>query len=106
MIWIYGNSGAGKSTLANKLKTLNTIILDGDELRSCWKLGFTKEDRWEQNMRAARLAMILEKQGFEVIVALICPFRDLRAEITKLCSPRWILVEGGKESSEKYPFER
>lgn len=106
MIWIYGNSGSGKTTLANRLKTSRTAILDGDDLRKVWKLGFCQKDRWEQNMRIARLAIILERQGFEVIIATICPYRKLREEITKLYNPRWILVEGGKEISDEYPFER
>lgn len=106
IIWIYGNSGAGKTTLAHRIKKENTIILDGDELRICWKLGFTKEDRFEQNLRAAKIAILLHKQGFEVIVATICPYRKLREEITKLCNPRWIFLEGGKEATDEYPFER
>lgn len=106
IIWLYGNSGAGKTTLARKIKTSEIILLDGDELRECWKLGFSREERWEQNIRIAKIANILAKQGFEVIIATICPYRKLREEITKLINPRWILVEGGHEPTEEYPFER
>lgn len=106
IIWIYGNTGAGKTTLAKRIRSDNTILLDGDRMREIWKLGFTKEDRWEQNLRTARLAAYLYEQGFEVIVALICPYKKLREEVTKLINPRWILVEGGMKPSEKYPFER
>ena len=105
MIWIIGNSGSGKTTLANRIKSYNTILLDGDELRKCWKLGFSKKDRWEQNMRAAKLGGILESQGFEVIVSTICPYIKLRKEISKLCDVRWIFLEGGKTSSKEYPYE-
>lgn len=106
IIWIYGNSGAGKTTLANRLKGENTVLLDGDELRKVWHLGFRKEDRVENNLRAARLAEMLYIQGFEVIVSMICPYVELREIITKMINPRWILVEGGEKPSEKYPFER
>jgi len=103
--WIYGNSGSGKTTLANCLKNDKTIILDGDDLRHCWDLGFLKEDRREQNIRAAKLGLMLEKQGFSVIIATICPYNSLRDEISKLGKFKWILCEGGKEPSARYPFE-
>ena len=106
MIWITGNSGAGKTTLARRMKRENTIILDGDDLRKCWKLGFSKDDRWEQNMRAAKLGFMLERQGFEVIVATICPYRKLRKEISAMGEVRWIYVDGGKKPTREYPYER
>lgn len=106
ILWLYGNSGAGKTTLANRLKKENTIILDGDALRALYPTGFTKKDRWEHNIRTAKMAWMLQQQGFEVIVAMICPYKKLRAEITELINPRWILIEGGHEPTEEYPFER
>lgn len=106
IIWLYGNSGAGKTTLANRMKTDKTIILDGDALRELYPTGFTKEDRWNHNIRAAKMAWMLQQQGFDVIVAMICPYRALRKEITQLINPRWILVEGGHIPDERYPFER
>lgn len=106
MIWLYGASGSGKTTLARRLTGPRTILLDGDELRQCWSLGFSREARFEQGMRAARLAMLLERQGFEVIVAVIAPYRELRTAITELCHPHWVLVEGGDPPSPERPFER
>lgn len=106
MIWIHGQTGAGKTTLAKRMKTDNTIILDGDELRTVWKLGFSKEDRWEQNMRAARLGEILERQGFEVIISTICPYRKLREEINKKFNVRWIQLGGGITPSKEFPYEK
>lgn len=102
--WITGNSGAGKTTLARRLRKTE-IILDGDELRAIWPgLGFTKEDRIEQNMRAARLAKNLEDQGFDVIVSTICPFKDLRAQVQEITGCRFVYLEGGKQG-EEYPYE-
>lgn len=101
--WITGNSGSGKTTLAKKMN--NVVVLDGDELRECWHLGFTKEDRWEQNRRAALLAKMIEKQGYDVIVSTICPYKDLRKEVQAITGCKFVYLEGGKESTEEYPYE-
>lgn len=104
--WIFGNSGAGKTTLAKQIQPhLNAIVLDGDDLRTIWSLGLEKADREEQNLRAARLAMILSEQGFNVIVATICPYDALRKKISAMCNPTWIYLPGGHQSTEDYPFE-
>ncbi len=85
----------------------NKIILDGDDLRECWTLGFSKEDRYEQNLRIAKIARLLWIQGFNVAVATICPYADLRRQIRKEILPevRWVYAAGGKEASDEYPFE-
>lgn len=102
--WIYGNSGSGKTTLAHKMRTTE-IILDGDEMRTIWPgLGFSEADRREQNMRVARLAKMLNDQDFDVIVATICPYRDLRDAVQQITDCRFIYLEGGK-NGEDYPFE-
>lgn len=81
------------------------VILDGDAMRAVWAgLGFTKEDRWEHNMRVARMAKELEDQGFDIIVATICPYRDLRADVQRITRCRFIYLEGGKEGKD-YPYE-
>jgi len=103
--WITGNSGAGKTVLAKKLNN-NHIILDGDEMRKVWRLGFSKKDRWEQNLRIARLAKILEKQKFNIIIATICPYVKLRQEVKKITNCKFIYLSGGKKSSKKYPYEK
>lgn len=103
--WITGNSGSGKTSLARRLRK-HEIILDGDAMRHVWQdLGFSHEDRTEQNMRVARLAKELESQGFDIIVATICPYRSLRTEVRKISGCRFIYLEGGKTSKE-YPYEK
>lgn len=103
--WITGNSGSGKTTLAKKIvKSDGGIILDGDSMRTVWTLGFSKEDRWENNLRIARIAKILDEQGFNVVVATICPYKDLREEVKKITRCRFIYLEGGL-SGQEYPYE-
>lgn len=104
--WITGNSWSGKSTLADKMVQPGDIILDGDAMRAVWPgLGFTKADRVEQNMRIARMAKELSNQGFNVIVATICPYRALREDVQKITRCRFIYLPGGKEGKD-YPYEQ
>ena len=105
ILWLTGNTGSGKTTLSKRLQGKNVILLDGDELRVVWPgLGLEKESRIEQNLRAARLAKLLESQGFAVVVAVICPYEDLRDKIRRICNCLFIYLPGGKEG-EEYPYE-
>lgn len=105
--WFHGNSGSGKTFMALSHDVPNKIVLDGDDLRECWSLGFSREDRIEQNLRVARIARLLWIQGFNVCVATICPYSELRMQIRQEILPdvRWVYVAGGKRPSEEYPFE-
>lgn len=108
IIWLTGNSGSGKTTLAKRMAagSRNTIVLDGDELRAVWPgLGMSKEDRWEQNMRVARLATLLESQGQTVIVSVIAPFEDLRREIQTMTGCKFIYLPGGPDGADR-PYEK
>jgi cytidyltransferase-like protein len=102
--WLTGNSGSGKTTTALQFK--DAIHLDGDVMRTVWSLGFSKEDRYEQNLRIAKLAKVLRNQGHNVVVSTICPFKDLREKVQEICDCKFLYVEGGKEPSENYPYER
>ncbi len=102
--WITGDSGSGKTTLAHRLRK-NEVILDGDEMRGVWTVGFSREDRWEHNLRIARLAKLLAAQGFDIIIASICPFRELRREVQEITGCRFIYLEGGRTGKE-YPYEK
>lgn len=125
--WIFGNTESGKTTLAKEItrsfynKNGNTdfsedeienspytdaIWLDGNDMREIWTdLGLSKKDRWEQNLRVARLAKILDGQGFNVVVSVICPYKKLRKEVKKITNCKFIYIEGGKEGKE-YPFDK
>ena len=112
IIWLTGNTGAGKTTLARnmaKAAAENTIILDGDEMRetiSC-DLTLSNDDRHRHNFRVARLARNLHQQGFQVIVALICPFENLRTEVQEItgCSFIYVSYEGDDQNPDA-PYER
>jgi len=104
IIWITGQSLSGKTTLAQQLATDSTIILDGDELRKVWKAGFSKQARWEHNLKTARLAKMLHDQGVDVIVAMICPYKDLRAKVQEITGCGFIYLKGGVKHKD-YPYE-
>ena len=85
-LWLTGLPSSGKSTIAEslgkKLQKLNVpfYIIDGDNIRSTLNkdLGFTKEDRIENNRRVAHLAKILLDSGVLPIVATVSPNESSR----------------------------
>jgi adenylylsulfate kinase-like enzyme len=108
IIWLTGNTGAGKTTLAKALcRGDRTILLDGDEMRNSIsrELGFKKEDRYESCIRVARLAKLLETQGYAVIVAVIAPYEDLREKIREITNCVFVWLPTGKEATEEFPYE-
>jgi len=103
--WITGNSGSGKTRLAKALQSeYGGVILDGDDMRGCWELGFSADDRWEQNKRVAKIARVIDKQGVDVIVATICPYKQLRKQVYNITNCKFIYLDGGK-SGKEYPYE-
>ena len=94
--WIYGDSGSGKTTLAKKICS-DAILLDADTIRPAISedLGYTEEERIKNNKRIARLAKVLDDQGYDVVVSTICPYEKLRKEVFYICKCRFIKVEGG-----------
>ncbi len=107
--WITGNSGSGKTTLADLIATAPElqpcVRLDGDLLRAClddWD--FSEKARRLQSSRTDHLAVMLEKQGFNVVISVICPYADQRAHLTSL-GRRLIYLPGG-ESGPDYPYEK
>ena len=89
--WITGNTGSGKTRLAKALQNeYGGVMLDGDAMRRCWTLGFSKEDRWKHNLRIAWIAREIDQQGIDVTIATICPYKDLRREVHNIvkCSAK------------------
>ena len=88
VIWLTGLSGAGKSTLSalvlNALREdmIPTIMLDGDELRDVVRdtnCGHDYDSRLLNAYRMSRLAKLIAKQGYCVVVATMSMFHQIHA---------------------------
>ena len=99
VIWITGKAGAGKTSYARYLLYrygYKSVLLDGDNLRKYFPTGFSDEEREKLNMTTARIAALLEEQGFIPIVAKISGRKKWRQEARKLFKKsKLIYMEGG-----------
>lgn len=93
VIWFTGLSGAGKTTLAQalyndfKLQDKSVVMLDGDEIRKISNVtGFDEQSRKNHNLAVGQHAAELEKNGHWVIVAMISPYEQTRAQVKKVCA--------------------
>ena len=85
-LWFCGLSGSGKSTIAVGLERLlfqkgyTTQVLDGDNIRSGINsnLGFSVEDRLENNRRVAEIAKLYNMSGLITINSFISPTKSIR----------------------------
>jgi bifunctional enzyme CysN/CysC len=92
VVWLTGLSGSGKSTIANALEKklfslgIHAYVLDGDNMRLGLNkdLGFTREDRAENVRRVSEVALTLYDAGLVVIVALVSPYAEDRAQAKSL----------------------
>ena len=108
ILWLTGNTGAGKTTIARVLKRPDSIILDGDELRALTNNhDLSKEGRWAHNLFIAKLAKLLESQGFQIIVSVICPYEELRQQVKAItgCEFIYLSYEGDDQQPDK-PYEK
>ncbi len=84
--WLTGLSGSGKSTLAHEVEErlfrmgCNIVVFDGDAIRGglCRDLGFSHEDRLENNRRIAEVAKLFVRAGSICLCAFISPAREHR----------------------------
>ncbi len=91
VIWITGLSASGKSTLSNAFKNKygsdipNMVLLDGDIIRDLFgnDLGHTESDRVIQIQRIQKLALFLEQQSINVVVAALYANDELLANNRK-----------------------
>ena len=67
----------------------HTYLLDGDNIRHGLSrdLGFTDEDRVENNRRVAEVARLMVDAGLIVIVSFISPFRGERRAAREMFAP-------------------
>lgn len=94
-LWMTGLSGSGKTTIALELKKIypNTVILDGDELRSSINkdLGFDDVSRAENVRRVSEIAKLFNDNNKNVIVSLISPFEKDRQIAKTIIGDRFYL---------------
>jgi adenylyl-sulfate kinase len=105
-------SGAGKSTLAHIAEAVlfrqgaNILVLDGAAVRSglCRDLGFSTDERRENNRRVAELARLFAQSGQICICALISPNAAFRAEARRIAGEdffREIFISCSLEECER-----
>lgn len=100
VVWLTGLPGSGKTTIANSLRNalaarnVKAVVLDGDTLRAgiCADLGFSDEDRAENNRRLAHVAKLFFDEQYVVIVACISPLAVHRAQARSLVGKRFIEI--------------
>ncbi len=100
VLWFTGLSGSGKSTIANALEArLNkagrlSYLLDGDNVRLGLSadLGFSEEDRKENNRRVAHVARLLWDANVLTLVSFISPFRHEREVARSLIGPDFLEI--------------
>lgn len=94
-VWVTGLPAAGKTTIGRALSLMlsrhgiQNELIDGDDLRRAFQsdLGFTREDRMRQALRAAYIAEILSRHGMISVVCLVSPYEAIRVEVRKMLAP-------------------
>lgn len=88
--YLIGQPGAGKTTIANEMitnpkrDTFAAYHIDGDDIRDL----FDNKDYSEQGRRrnielAHHIAEYLHKNGEDVVISLVSPYKDLREKFKK-----------------------
>ncbi|GAB3896706.1 adenylyl-sulfate kinase [Kibdelosporangium lantanae] len=88
-VWLTGLPSSGKSTIAegvaDRLRAAGhrVEVLDGDVVRRnlCRDLGFSRADREENVRRVGFVARLLAAHGVTVLVPVIAPYANSRAEV-------------------------
>jgi adenylylsulfate kinase len=92
VVWFTGLSASGKSTIAHHLDKLlhemgcSSYVFDGDNVRFglCRDLGFSPEDRSENNRRIGEMVKLFMDAGIIAITAFISPYRKDRDRVRGL----------------------
>lgn len=98
-VWVYGEAKAGKSTTCYHLlqkKLRNYVVIDGDAFRRHMDnkaLTFSRADIIENNRRALKKVKEELASGWDVLVAMITPYKEMRNEIKKELGDQVFLVE-------------
>ena len=99
---ITGRKNSGKTTLAYHLKEIlegygeSVVILDGDEIRKEFPIGYSDAKRIPRIRIIAKLAKIFEQQGVISIIALLLENKVWREGMRKeFENSRLIYLPGG-----------
>ena len=92
VVWLTGLPRAGKSSIAFALEAalferhVLAHVLDGERLRVGLSsdLGFSSQDRWEHQRRAAELGKLCCELGLISIIALVSPLAADRAQVRRI----------------------
>lgn len=85
IIWIAGMSGSGKTTLGAEIMRIlreqkidNAVFIDGDNFRKFFSndLGYSLEDRKENERRIYQLCCYLDSQDIHVVCAVLSLFPE------------------------------
>ena len=81
VFWITGRKSSGKTTLAYRIaKQIDGIVVDGDHIRKYFPTGFSDEERYDNIIRIAKIAKIIEDQSKIAVVACVSPKLKWRKE--------------------------
>lgn len=87
VIWLIGLAGAGKTAIGREVykrlraQRANVVLIDGDDVRAMMghDLGYTMEDRERNAWRICRLCEFLDRQGIDVVCAILSLFHHTQA---------------------------
>lgn len=110
--WFTGQPGHGKTTLAKMLKEYlenkefrkNVFHVDGDDMRELlMNKDYSRKGR-EQNIKTAQqISLYLQNKGFDVVVSLVSPYREIREDLKRLTDVTEIYVTTSeKRGRENY----
>jgi adenylylsulfate kinase len=89
MIYYFtGQPASGKTTLSKALISSNQLIdskiihIDGDDIRDIFQhKDYSEEGRKINIRRAHDIALFMDAKGFDVVISVVSPFRELRNEL-------------------------
>ena len=83
--YLIGQPGAGKTTIANEMitnpkrDTFAAFHIDGDDIRELFDNKDYSESGRRRNIELAhQIAQYLHKNGEDVVISLVSPYKDLR----------------------------
>ena len=87
-IWIFGEQKSGKTTTSYNLiqkELTNYVSIDGDKFRKSRNplLGYSREDILKNNQECLRMVRFLISVGWNVVVSMVTPLREMRKLIKK-----------------------